>query len=296
LNDPDRANADAARAVDLDDDLAESYMVRSLVSGYRYEWIEALRDADLAIELAPDNADVYETRGFVYLDGGDANEALDDFDALLALEPESVNGRLYRAAALDELGRHEDAIVALTAALDVAVDVSDVELAESLQADIQRIPPVVDGYRTWVDSYSDFNITYPEAWRQYVDPGAATPLAIVGPFDKDYRANILLNILEFDFVPAASELARFLGSDFNQFDDYEMVSERSLNIGGRSAIERVFTWTSSDRRLRDLDVTVVQVYIVDGQRALVFTAYSRSEDFEKYQPIFGNIIDSVTFE
>ena len=33
--------------------------------------------------------------------------------------------------------------------------------------------------------------------------------------------------------------------------------------------------------------------MVDGERALVFTAFARSEDFEKYEPVFNDIITNL---
>jgi len=303
LDDPDRARADAARAIELDPELADGYMVRALTHTYELEWSEALTDITIATTLTPNDPLVYETRGLIYLNSGDAHSALDDFDKLLTLTPDSIDGHLLRASALDELGRYDDAIAELQSALMMATDadtdaflVDDVELAESIIADMNQIPQDEDGFRRWHDIYQDFSIAYPANWRQYVELGADAPLAILGPLDKDYRANLTLFVMDFEFVPSARELARFMNPDSSKYDDYDMLSDTSVSIGGRSAVRRVFTWTASDQRLQDVSFTIVQTYVVDGKRALVFTTFARTEDFEKYEPIFDTMMDSVQFE
>jgi tetratricopeptide (TPR) repeat protein len=296
LDDPDRARADAARAIELDPEYAPAYLVRANVAAREGEWQEALADVDVARDLTPEDTAVYETRGLIYLSSGDANAALDDFNEMVTLDAELVDAHLLRAAALDDLNRYEDAVAALQAALALTLDVDEIELAESTIADLQRIPESIEGLRTWRDAYHGFQVSYPDTWRQFVDPGEEVPLAIVGPLDKDYRANLTMLVLDFGFSPTVRDFARFYDADRNQFDNYELVSDEFVSVDGRSSIRREFTWTASDRRLRDVQVTIIQVYVVDGQRGLLFTAISRSEDLEKYEPIFDDMIASFDLD
>jgi tetratricopeptide (TPR) repeat protein len=293
LNDPDRARTDAARALELDHESAQAYLARALVYVYERDWRNALADADRAVELTPDDEKVWIIRGRIYMEGGDANAALDNFEQALALHPDWVEGHLWRATALDDLQRYDDAVAALQSALEATADVSDVELAESSIADLQRIPPDVEGIRTWHDVYHDFTISYPVGWRQYVDPGEKVPLMLVGPLDKDHRANLLMTILELEFSLTPSQLAKVYGPSANTLLDYEMVSERTIRVDGFAAVRRVFTWTAIDNRLRDVPVTVVQVYAIVNKRAVVLTGTARTEGADKYEPIFDEIIASI---
>ncbi len=294
--DPARARADAERAIELDPELAQAYLARALVYVYEREWREAMADADRAVELAPDDEEVWATRGRIYLEGGDANEALDDFERALALDPDWVEGHLLRAEALDALQRYDDAIVALESVLEVSGEVDDVELAESGIADLRRIPSEVDGMRMWSDAYHGFSIAYPAEWRQYVDPGEEVPLLLVGPLDKDYRANVVLSIFEVDFTLPPSKLARLYGPTVDDLPDYELVSERTITVDGRAAMRRVFTWTAVDSRLRDVPVTVVRVYALIDGHVVIFTATTRTEGVEKNERIFDDVIASFGFD
>jgi tetratricopeptide (TPR) repeat protein len=296
LGDPDRAFADAERALELDTELADAYLARSYVYVYRREWDDALADADHAVELAPDDKKVWATRGQIYLEGGDANQALDDFERALEIDPGWVDGAILRASALDELQRYEDAILVLQAVLEMSTDVNDVELSEALIADLKRIPPVEDGKRTWEDAYHQFSISYPAEWRQYVDPGEVTPILLMGPLDKDYRANIILSVFEVDFYLPPTKLAKLYGPSATSLPGYELVSEDIITIDGHAAVRRAFTWTALDSRLRDVPVTVVQVYALIDGRVIIITATTRTEGAEKYEPVFDDIINSLVLE
>ncbi len=295
LYDPDRARADAVRALELDSELAQAYLARALANVYDRDWREALADADRAVELAQDNEKIWATRGRIYLEGGDANAALDDFDQTLVLEPDWVEGRLLRAVALDDLQRYDDAIAALESVLEIATDVGDVELAESSIADLERIPPEVDGNRTWRDVYHEFDITYPVEWRQYVDPGEEAPLLLQGPLDKDYRASLLLTIFDLDYTFTPRQLAKAYGPGARDLPNYELVSEKNIRVDGYGAARRIFTWTAVDERLRDVPVTVIQVYTIINKQALIFTATTCTEGAEKHESIFDDIIASFDF-
>ncbi len=296
LDDPDRARADAARAIDLDAEYALAYLVRAAVYARDGEWQDALSDVNVARDLTPEDTAVYETRGLIFLASGDANSALDDFNEMVVLDSDSVSAHLLRAAALDDLNRYEDAMAALQSGLALTTDINEIELAESTIADLERIPESVEGLRAWQDVYHGFRISYPDTWRQFVDPGEEFPLAIFGPLDKDYRANMQVVVLDFDFTPSVRDFARFYDADRNQFDNYELVSDEFISVDGRSSIRREFTWTASDRRLKDVGVTIIQIYAVIGQRGFIFTAITRTEDLEKYEPIFDEMINSFDLD
>ena len=180
-------------------------------------------------------------------------------------------------------------------ALTLAADMNDIEESESLRAELAQIPAAVNGQRTWADVLFQFSVSYPETWRQRVDPGTEVPVVIIGPLDKDYRATLVLLALDLGFQTNNSEFARIWTSDLSRLPGYEQISQQNITFGGRSAIKRVFTWTATDERLNDISVTVIQVYLIVGERAYILSATCRTEDLSKYEAIFDNIITSFVF-
>ena len=293
----DRAQADANRAVSIDENLAGGYMVQALVEADRQAWNDALDLADQALDLDPDNDSLVAQRGEIYLISGTFNRALDDFNRAIELNPERSEWYLLKAAALEELQRFDEALEILGEAIaltprDTVRGLSVVEIGESLQADIERIPPAVDGFRTWEDLYHRFAISYPADWRQFVDPGFESPIFLQGPLDKDYRANLIVVVIE-DVNLSLSQVARAFDPP-GTLPDFELVDTRSTSVGGRSAIRKSFRWTASDERLRDIPVAVIQYYALINGRVFLLTATMRAEDVEKYEPIFDGMVDSIS--
>lgn len=60
-------------------------------------------------------------RGIVYLRRREGDLALADFDAVIAREPDNAEAHLNRGAALVQMGRHGQAIAAITTALGLGV-------------------------------------------------------------------------------------------------------------------------------------------------------------------------------
>jgi hypothetical protein len=114
--------------------------------------------------------------------------------------------------------------------------------------------------------------------------------------DKDYRANVILSIFEVDFTLPPAKLAKLYGPSASDLPDYELVSEKIITVDGRAAMRRVFTWTAVDSRLRDVPVTVVQVYVLIDERVIIFTATTRTEGAEKNETIFDDVVASFGFD
>lgn len=297
-NEPDRAQADANRAIELDDSLPQAWISLALVEAYERNWGDALEAAATAVDLAPENGSIVGTRGLIYFDGGDYSESLDDFDTAIELEPEEANWHLLRADVLNELQRFEESKLALAKAIELSAGETDsisvIEVSESLIADIERIPEDVEGFRTWRDDYHGFEVTYPAEWQQFVDPGFSSPIFIQGPLDRDFRVNLSVSIIE-DINLTTGQLSRAFDPP-TSLPDYEQVSSRGFTIGGRSGVRKEFRWTSSDSRLRDVPVAVIQVYALSRGRAFIFTATMQAETFEKYEPVINDMLASFKLD
>ena len=86
----------------------------------RGEFAAARHDLELAAKANPTEPDIWKNLGIVHLAGQCADEALDAFDRALGLEPMHYTARLHRGAALERLGRIDEATAAYFGAISAA--------------------------------------------------------------------------------------------------------------------------------------------------------------------------------
>jgi tetratricopeptide (TPR) repeat protein len=86
------------------------WLLRSKVLGKLRNWKAAESDARKALEKSPEDPAALLELGYAQLQQGRAEEGLATIDRALALRPGSGLGHLYRAEALEKLGRIQDAV------------------------------------------------------------------------------------------------------------------------------------------------------------------------------------------
>ena len=105
-----------------------------------------------------------------------------------------------------------------------------------------------------------------------------------------------LTIVEFELPWTASQLARVFGPRPGALEDYELVSESTIRVDGRTAVRIEYTWTAVDQRLRDVPVTAIQVYTMIDDKAVFFVSTMRSEGADKFVPVVDDIVASFDFQ
>src|SRR5574337_2101449 len=86
----------------------------------RGESASAQRDREHAARLNPTEPEIWKNLGIVHLAQRRGGDALDAFDRALGLEPMHFASRLHRGAALEQLGRPDEATTAYFGALAAA--------------------------------------------------------------------------------------------------------------------------------------------------------------------------------
>ncbi len=93
----DAALADFHRAIDLDDQVADSFFNRGVIWLFKGQIDKALADYDQAIELNDHHIQAYSNRGTALQLKGKYDEALEDFDRAIRIAPNSPGGYNNRA-------------------------------------------------------------------------------------------------------------------------------------------------------------------------------------------------------
>jgi aspartate beta-hydroxylase len=101
-------------------DTAEALNFVAMCALARGEFASAVHDLEHAARINPTEPEIWKNLGIVHLAQHHGDEALDAFDRALGLEPMHFAARLHRGAALEQLGRVEDATTAYFGALSAA--------------------------------------------------------------------------------------------------------------------------------------------------------------------------------
>ena len=109
-----RAKAAVARALELDDGLAEGHaMLGSLKFGCDYDWVGAERELKRAIELNPNSGDTYDIYGLMLSAMERYDEAIEAQRRAHELDP--LHHRMDIATTLLRAGRYDEALRTVTA-------------------------------------------------------------------------------------------------------------------------------------------------------------------------------------
>jgi tetratricopeptide (TPR) repeat protein len=98
------------RAIQLDNDNQQAYVIRSKVYVKKLDYPNAIDDVSRAILLNPEDTDMYFLRGVFYQDFTQHANALGDFTKVLMLQPDNADALYKRAWSYEQVGNYRDAI------------------------------------------------------------------------------------------------------------------------------------------------------------------------------------------
>lgn len=106
----DRALRDLDKAIKLDPECVDAYVVRGTIHRLRGDFSKAIKDLSKAVSLNPDNTDALTNRAAVFFDTGEHEKALVDLGRIIQLKPRAIRALGNRAYIFEQLGRYDDAI------------------------------------------------------------------------------------------------------------------------------------------------------------------------------------------
>ena len=211
----EEAIADLNRAIELNPDDSQTWLIRGGAKGNLGRHEEAIADLDRAIELNSDDPSAWRSRGISNGRLGRYEEAIADLDRAIELNPNDSDARIDRGSANSNLGRYEEAIADLDRATELNSDDPDAWNVKALTMSIR----------------SDFD-------KATADIDKAMELS---PEKVAYVANkgiILARKNEFDAAKNCIEQAESMNSD-SEFVYYAKACYFALQNNDRQAIENL---------------------------------------------------------
>jgi tetratricopeptide (TPR) repeat protein len=110
LGKTDFALQHANRAIQLDNENQQAYVIRSKIYVKKLDYPNAINDVSKAILLNPEDTDMYFLRGVFYQDFTQHANAVGDFSKVLILQPDNADALYKRAWSYEQVGNYRDAI------------------------------------------------------------------------------------------------------------------------------------------------------------------------------------------
>jgi adenylate cyclase len=140
----DKALSEAERAVALNPNASDAYMILGNVLGILGRWEESLFNAKKSLRLSPfPGAAPFKTLGLAYFMTGHYDESIETWKKALKVSPTFLDAHVYLAACYSSMGRDAEASAAAKKVLDINPKFSIESKAKRLyfrnEADIERV-------------------------------------------------------------------------------------------------------------------------------------------------------------
>jgi adenylate cyclase len=140
----DKALSEAERAVALNPNASDAYMILGNVLGILGRWEESLFNAKKSLRLSPfPGAAPFKTLGLAYFMTGQYDESIETWKKALNVSPNFLDAHVYLAACYSSMGRNAEARAAAKKVLDINPKFSIESKAKRLyfrnEADIERV-------------------------------------------------------------------------------------------------------------------------------------------------------------
>jgi len=135
-----------------------------------------------------------------------------------------------------------------------------------------------------------FSIEQPYGW--FVEKRDFGPIVIFfGPREENFSVNILIQVFNGQGM-TLNEFANMVKQNDSQIlTNYQMVSEQSRIINGLNSYEMVVNHT-----IEDFDLKLKEVLFLEENLAYMISYTALQSNFDKYSPIFDNIIETFSIQ
>ncbi len=106
----DAAMETISKALKIDPNSVESYIVRSRIFQSKLEYPSAINDVSKAILINPNNGSLYYMRAMYYKNFTQFQNAISDFNKVLLMEPGNMDALRERAGCFEEIGDKKSAV------------------------------------------------------------------------------------------------------------------------------------------------------------------------------------------
>jgi|GEM_PF-3061969 len=245
----DLALQDMMASLNIVDSYWETYDQLHQIHGAMGNHMAAINYATLGMKYREDDY-FFDSRGWTYIDNNNPEMALHDFNKAISLKPE--NGDLWsgKARSLSNLGRYEEALIAINKALELnEQDRYDINLKASILDDLKQFAAAEKLYQQVLDELGGNETTYNNLGYAYIKQGKwdlaleIYQQGLAAGFDsvliRNNMANVLFELKKYEAARAATRQSMAFAGNEHLSYEWTMMARIDLALG---KYEEVFNW------------------------------------------------------
>ncbi len=262
------------------------------------DWYNVTFYADKTLALAPWDMDTLKAKGQALLNREKYKEAATAFSQVIEEKPSMVDVYFLRAMAYKGMRDFEAAVKDLEVFLDNQQKVQDLELIDSAESELaylSRIPPLVNGKRTYVDTQIGFALTFADSWT--LSPDIETENLIFHLSDEKEEAGIFVFIYNNpdNLGTRPTDVADVFHDIFKDSPGFKEVSRETFQAQGTTGIALTIEFQESSSVFSSK--TILRVYcFTSGTKVAILELSTSADLFADYVEDADQIAASFTFE
>ncbi len=289
----EEARQSANRALALDPvKMGSAHYVLMMAALAEEDLETAVTHVDAFVAAEPDNDFNYSMQAELYLNQERIDDALAAIEAGLALEGDATDILYLDRAQAYLLNEDEEAARAdLAFLLEDGTDIGAVSRAETMLYQLDTMPQLVDGRRTYVDDAWGYSLSYANGWIQEALDDDLFKLSL-SQTTKDGNAVFLVGILTGVSGATSSDLASAVENSLAGNPSFITLSLEPAQVAGRSGLVRHYQLTVTDDFGNPVALRGRQYYLVVGDTAVLLSMETDQAIYDSFSAEFDAIVAS----
>ena len=262
------------------------------------DWYNVTFYADKTLALAPWDMDTLKAKGQALLNRKLYKEAVAAFNQVLEEKPSMVDVYYLRAMAYKGMRDFESAVQDLEIFLDNQQKVQDLELIDSAESELaylSRIPPLVNGKRTYVDSQIGFALTFPDSWSINPDFDFEDLILHLNHENEEADFFVFISNDPDNLGARPTDAADVFHDIFKDNPGFEEVGRETFQADGTTGIALTIEFQESSNVFSSR-ITVRLYFFTSGTKIAILQLSTLTNSFADYVADADQIAASFTFE
>jgi len=272
-----------------------AYGTKGSILGSLNRFEEAMICFDRILEINPKSEKAWYGKGLALTNFGRLEEAIVCYDTAIEINPKYEDAWNNKGAALAILARFEEAMTCFDKVLEINPKDNDAKMNKKRLLNMQKTNYIKEksATKTYSNDKYGFSIKYPQDWLLDIldpKPEFTVQLNVWFGFQGKVACSIMVGPIKYTRYGRTIQELENRATISRQGLNAQLILSKYLTIDGIDAYEHVYFAEHPNRYVKQ-----VGLFKDNNEYLLLFKVFLK-ENFEKYEQIFDEIIQSIRFK